>query len=48
MADLRPAGRLPLLVLGMLSLVGGVLAGLARSTGPCRRSRPAPPAGTGR
>ena len=30
MADLRPAGRLPLLVLGMLSLVGGVLAGLAR------------------
>ena len=30
MADLRPAARLPLLVLGMLSLVGGVLAGLAR------------------
>ena len=30
MADLRPAGRLPLLVLGMLSLLGGVLAGLAR------------------
>ena len=30
MADLRPVGRLPLLVLGMLSLLGGVLAGLAR------------------
>ncbi len=30
MDDLRPAARLPLLVLGMLSLVGGVLAGLAR------------------
>ena len=30
MADLRPAARLPLLVLGMLSLLGGVLAGLAR------------------
>ncbi|MBN8476911.1 tetratricopeptide repeat protein, partial [Sulfuritalea sp.] len=30
MADLRPAARVPLLVLGMLSLVGGVLAGLAR------------------
>ncbi|MFH1871392.1 MAG: hypothetical protein ABIK82_20380 [Pseudomonadota bacterium] len=30
MNDLRPAARLPLLVLGMLSLVGGVLAGLAR------------------
>ena len=30
MPDLRPAARLPLLVLGMLSLVGGVLAGLAR------------------
>jgi hypothetical protein len=30
MSDLRPAARLPLLVLGMLSLVGGVLAGLAR------------------
>ncbi len=30
MADLRPAARLPLLVLGMLSLIGGVLAGLAR------------------
>ena len=30
MADLRPAARVPLLILGMLSLVGGVLAGLAR------------------
>jgi hypothetical protein len=30
MADLRPAARLPLLILGMLSLLGGVLAGLAR------------------
>jgi hypothetical protein len=30
MSDLRPAARVPLLVLGMLSLVGGVLAGLAR------------------
>lgn len=30
MSDLRPAARLPLLVMGMLSLVGGVLAGLAR------------------
>lgn len=30
MNDLRPAARLPLLVLGMLSLLGGVLAGLAR------------------
>ena len=30
MADLRPTARVPLLVLGMLSLVGGVLAGLAR------------------
>jgi hypothetical protein len=30
MADLRPAARVPLLVLGMLSLLGGVLAGLAR------------------
>lgn len=30
MADLRPAARLPLLVLGMLSLLAGVLAGLAR------------------
>ncbi|NJD35321.1 MAG: hypothetical protein FIA96_10910 [Betaproteobacteria bacterium] len=30
MADLRPAARVPLLVLGMLSLVGGVLAGLTR------------------
>ena len=30
MADLRPAGRLPLLFFGMLSLLGGVLAGLAR------------------
>jgi hypothetical protein len=28
--DLGPLGRLPLLVLGMLSLVGGVLGGLAR------------------
>lgn len=30
MNDLRPLYRLPLLVLGMLSLLGGVLAGLAR------------------
>ncbi|MCH2222339.1 MAG: hypothetical protein MK097_18745, partial [Dechloromonas sp.] len=30
MSDLRPAARLPILLLGMLSLVGGVLAGLAR------------------
>ncbi len=30
MSDLRPAARVPLLVLGMLSLLGGVLAGLAR------------------
>ena len=30
MADLPPLARLPLLVLGMLSLLGGVLAGLAR------------------
>jgi len=30
MAELRPAGRLPLLFFGMLSLLGGVLAGLAR------------------
>lgn len=30
MSDLRPAARLPMLVLGMLSLLGGVLAGLAR------------------
>lgn len=30
MTDLRPAIRLPLLALGMLSLLGGVLAGLAR------------------
>lgn len=30
MADLRPGGRLPLLFFGMLSLLGGVLAGLAR------------------
>lgn len=30
MADLHPTARVPLLVLGMLSLVGGVLAGLAR------------------
>lgn len=30
MADLPPAARIPLLVLGMLSLLGGVLAGLAR------------------
>jgi len=29
-ADLRPLARLPLLVLGLLSLVGGVLGGLAR------------------
>lgn len=28
--DLRPGGRLPLLFFGMLSLLGGVLAGLAR------------------
>lgn len=30
MGDLRPLARLPLLALGMLSLLGGVLAGLAR------------------
>ena len=30
MSDLRPLARLPILLLGMLSLVGGVLAGLAR------------------
>ena len=30
MADLSPGGRLPLLFFGMLSLLGGVLAGLAR------------------
>ena len=30
MNDLQPAARAPLLVLGMLSLLGGVLAGLAR------------------
>ncbi|TRZ90627.1 MAG: hypothetical protein D4R84_15930, partial [Rhodocyclaceae bacterium] len=30
MNDLRPAARVPLLVLGMLSLLGGVLGGLAR------------------
>ncbi len=30
MSDLRPGARLPMLVLGMLSLLGGVLAGLAR------------------
>ena len=30
MDDLPPAARVPLLVLGMLSLLGGVLAGLAR------------------
>jgi len=30
MADLRPLARLPILLLGMLSLFGGVLAGLAR------------------
>lgn len=30
MSDLRPAARIPLLVLAMLSLLGGVLAGLAR------------------
>lgn len=29
-SDLNPLGRLPLLVLGMLSLLGGVLGGLAR------------------
>lgn len=30
MPDLKPGGRLPLLFFGMLSLLGGVLAGLAR------------------
>lgn len=30
MSDLPPAARLPILIFGMLSLVGGVLAGLAR------------------
>lgn len=30
MADLKPGGRLPLLFFGMLSLLGGVMAGLAR------------------
>lgn len=30
MSDLKPSGRLPLLFFGMLSLLGGVLAGLAR------------------
>ncbi|MBL8429526.1 MAG: hypothetical protein JNJ95_06525 [Dechloromonas sp.] len=30
MADLKPGARLPLLFFGMLSLVGGVMAGLAR------------------
>lgn len=30
MDDLRPAARLPILLLGMLALAGGVLAGLAR------------------
>lgn len=30
MADLKPGGRLPLLFFGMLSLIGGVMAGLAR------------------
>ena len=30
MADLKPGSRLPLLFFGMLSLLGGVLAGLAR------------------
>ena len=30
MADVKPGGRLPLLFFGMLSLLGGVLAGLAR------------------
>ncbi len=30
MNDVRPLARLPILVLGMLSLLGGVLAGLAR------------------
>ena len=34
MADLPPLARLPLLVLGMLSLLGGVLAGLARLDWP--------------
>ena len=30
MADLKPGGRLPLLFFGMLSLLGGVMAGLGR------------------
>ena len=30
MSDLKPGARLPLLFFGMLSLLGGVLAGLAR------------------
>ena len=30
MNDLRPAARLPLLFLGMISLLAGVVAGLAR------------------
>ena len=30
MAELKPGGRLPLLFFGMLSLLGGVMAGLAR------------------
>lgn len=34
MVDLPPLARLPLLVLGMLSLLGGVLAGLARLDWP--------------
>ncbi|HZX32266.1 MAG TPA: hypothetical protein VFF03_13025 [Rhodocyclaceae bacterium] len=34
MSDLRPAARLPLLLLGMASLVVGVLAGLARLDWP--------------
>ena len=39
MADLSPGGRLPLLFFGMLSLLGGVLAGLARNA-PLTRPRP--------
>ena len=30
MAELKPGARLPLLFFGMLSLLGGVMAGLAR------------------
>ena len=30
MAELKPGSRLPLLFFGMLSLLGGVMAGLAR------------------